>query len=95
MAKKALGIADPAAANEAIIDAFKDEDKAKLKPIADFWNTGFDSDQLPTDPSLYLSNGPYKVTAYQQRANLTLERNPDYNWGPMPLVDKIIYLDHR
>ncbi len=74
-----------------MIDAFKTNDKAKLKPIADFWNTGFDADQLPTDPSLYLSSGPYKVTSYAQRANLTLERNPDYNWGPIPAVDKISY----
>ena len=81
----------PAAASEAIINAFKNKDQAALKPIADFWNTGFDADQLPSDPSLYLSTGPYKVTAYQQRASLTLERNPDYNWGPKPAFDKITY----
>ena len=88
---KALSLTDPAAANEAVINAFKNKDKAALKPIADFWNTGFDADQLPSDPSLYLSSGPYKVTSYAQRANLTLERNPDYNWGPIPSVDKITY----
>ena len=92
VAKNALGIADPVAGNQAIIDAFQAGDKAKIKPISDFWNTGFDSDQLPTNPDVYLSTGPYKVTAYQQRAALTLERNPDYNWGPKPIVDKITYL---
>ena len=88
---KALNETDPAAASQAVIDAFKNNDKAALKPIADFWNTGFDTDQLPSDPSLYLSSGPYMVTAYQQRANLQLERNPEYNWGPIPSVDKISY----
>ncbi len=88
---KALKVTDPAAANQAVIDAFQKKDKAALKPISDFWNTGFDTDQLPSDPSLYLSSGPYKVTAYQQRANLQLERNPDYTWGPIPSIDKISY----
>ncbi len=88
---KALKATDPEAANQAVIDAFKNKDKKALKPIADFWNTGFDADQLPPDPSLYLSSGPYVVTAYQQRANLQLERNPEYNWGPIPSVDKISY----
>ena len=40
---------------------------------------------------MYLSSGPYKVTSYQQRPTLTLERNPDYKWGPKPIVDKISY----
>ncbi len=88
---KALNLTDPAAADQAVIDAFQKNDKAALKPIADFWNTGFDTDQLPSDPSLYLSSGPYVVTAYTQRANLQLERNPMYNWGPIPSVDKISY----
>jgi peptide/nickel transport system substrate-binding protein len=92
VAKNALGIADPVAGNQAIIDAFQAGDKAKIKPIADFWNTGFDSDQLPTDPDIYLSTGPYKVTAYQQRAAITMERNPEYKWGPQPIADKITYL---
>ena len=92
VAKNALGIADPAAGNQAIIDAFQAGDKAKIKPISDFWNTGFDADQLPTDPDVYLSTGPYKVTAYQQRAAITMERNPEYKWGPQPIADKITYL---
>ncbi len=91
VAQKALNIADPAQANSALTDAFKTNNKAQLKPIADFWNTGFDTDQLPSDPSLYLSTGAYKVTAYQQRAAITMERNPDYTWGPVPAFDKITY----
>ena len=87
----ALKIDDPAKASDALVAAFKDKDKKALKPISDFWNTGFDTDQLPKTPDLYLSSGPYKVTAYAQRKSLTLERNPQYKWGPMPSVDKITY----
>ncbi len=89
--EKALKIADPEAANQAVMNAFKNKDKKALKPIADFWNTGFDADQLPNDPSLYLSSGPYIVKSYEQRKNLTFERNPDYKWGPIPAIDKISY----
>jgi len=88
---KALKVTDPEAANQAVMDAFKNKDKKALKPIADFWNTGFDTDQLPKDPSLYLSSGPYIVKSYEQRKNLTFERNPDYKWGPIPAIDKISY----
>src|SRR6478609_261165 len=91
VAAAALGTTDPQTAGDALIEAFKANDKAKIKPISDFWNTGFDADQLPTNPGAYLSSGPYKVTSYAQRANLTLERNPDYNWGPIPAFDKISY----
>lgn len=88
---KALGVTDPTEAAQAVVDAFKANDKAKLKPIADFWNTGFDTDQLPSDPSLYLSNGPYVVKTYQQRAEMTFERNPNYNWGPKPAFDTVTW----
>lgn len=88
---KALNITDPAQASQAVMDAFKNNDKAQLKPIADFWNTGFDTDQLPSDPSLYLSTGPYKVTEYAQRASMTFERNENYTWGPKPAFDKVTW----
>ena len=44
-------------AKQALIDAFTNDDAAALKPIAEFWNTGFDTDALPDDPGLYLSTG--------------------------------------
>ncbi|GAA1997495.1 ABC transporter family substrate-binding protein [Nakamurella flavida] len=88
---KALNITDPTAAAAAVTTAFKNNDKASLKPVADFWNTGFDTDQLPSDPSLYLSTGPYKTTAYQQRASLTFEKMDGYTWGPKPIADTIQY----
>ena len=64
VAGRALGIDDPAAAKQALIDAFTNDDAAAIKPIADFWNTGFDTTSLPDDPGLYLSTGalqPHRV----------------------------------
>lgn len=91
VAKNALSTQDAAAGQQAVIDAITNKDNAALKPIADFYNTGFDTDALPTNPDLYLSSGPFKVTAYEQRAAITLERNETYNWGPKPSVDRIQY----
>ncbi|WP_271394611.1 ABC transporter family substrate-binding protein [Neomicrococcus lactis] len=63
---------------------------AQLKKAADFWNTGFDTTTLPKDKSLYLSSGPFIVDSIEAEKSMTLKRNPDYNWGPMPQVDSIV-----
>ncbi|WP_372698007.1 ABC transporter family substrate-binding protein [Arthrobacter sp. JSM 101049] len=63
---------------------------ADLKKVADFWNTGYDTKSLPTDKSLYLSNGPFIVDKIVPNQSMTLVRNEDYNWGPMPKVDSIV-----
>ena len=90
-AGRALGIDDPAEAKQALIDAFMNDDTAAIGPIATFWNTGFDTNALPDDPGLYLSSGPYLLTAYDEVSQLTLEVNPDYDWGPEPNIQTIIY----
>src|SRR5690606_37068603 len=82
---------DPAAAKQALIDAFMGGDTAAAAPIASFFNTGFDTNKLPDDPSLYLSSGPYMVTAYEEVSQVTLEVNPDYSWGPEANIATIIY----
>ncbi len=94
MAKKA-GLTDA----KALVDYLKEKPKgdakapkpadAKLKAMADFWNTGFDTKTLPSDPSLYLSNGPYIVKSVTQDQSLTMVRNKDYNWGPEASLDEI------
>ena len=89
--RQALGIEDPAEAKQALIDAFQNDDAAALKPISEFWNTGFDATSLPDDPGLYLSAGPYVLTSYDELSQMTFEINPDYDWGPKPKVATIVY----
>lgn len=62
----------------------------QLKKVASFWNTGYDTKSLPKDESLYLSNGPFMVDSIVANQSMTLVRNPDYDWGPMPKVDSIV-----
>lgn len=88
------GLADGDALIEAIQNAPEGDpenpqERPEISAIADFWNTGFDSTSLPSDPSLYLSNGPYVVSEMVPDQSMTLIRNEDYNWGPVPAIDEI------
>lgn len=69
--------AKPAAVNET------------LKKVSDFWNTGFDSKQLPSDASLFLSNGPYVVKSMEPDQSMTLVKNNDFSWGNKGKLDQI------
>jgi peptide/nickel transport system substrate-binding protein len=91
VAERALGITDPAQAKTALLDAFKNKDTAALKKISEFWNVGFDATSLPSDKGLYLSAGPYVVTAYNELSELTFDINPMYKWGPKPKVKTVVY----
>jgi peptide/nickel transport system substrate-binding protein len=91
-AQQALGIDDPAAAKQALIDAFQNDDAAALKPIAEFWNTGYDATSLPGKaPGVELSAGPYVMTRYDEVSEMQFEINPEYDFGPMPKVATIVY----
>ncbi|MHA7285242.1 ABC transporter family substrate-binding protein [Arthrobacter sp. MDT3-44] len=70
-------------------DPEKPVERPEIQALADFWNTGFDTKSLPTDPQLFLSNGPFIASAITPDQSMTLTRNEDYNWGPMPKVDEI------
>lgn len=61
-----------------------------LKKAADFYNTGFDTKTMPSDTSLFLSNGPYVVKDMVSDQSMTLVRNKDYNWGPAAHLDQIV-----
>lgn len=94
LAKKA-GLAD----TKAFVDLLKSMPRgdakapkpadAKMRAMADLWNTGFDTKTLPADPSLYLSNGPFIVKSVNQDQSLTMVKNKDYNWGPAANLDEI------
>jgi len=85
---------------QALVDLFKGSKRgdsaspqpvnASLKAVADFWNTGFESKTLPNDPSMYLSNGPFIIKSVVPEQSVTLVRNKDYNWGPIPKLDEIV-----
>lgn len=88
------GLADGDALIEAIQNAPEGDpenpqERPEISAIAEFWNTGFDTTSLPSDPSLYLSNGPYVVSEMVPDQSMTLVRNEDYNWGPVPAIDEI------
>jgi peptide/nickel transport system substrate-binding protein len=89
VARRALGIEDPAEAKQALQDAFASDDADALARIAAVWNSDFSFTSLPDDPELYLSYGPYVITQFVENQFLTLERNERYDWGPEPTVDAI------
>jgi peptide/nickel transport system substrate-binding protein len=90
------GLAD----TDALVDLFRSVPRGNpdapapvnetLKKVADVWNTAFDSKTLPADTSLFLSNGPFIVKDIVPEQSLTLVRNKDYTWGPIPNVDEIV-----
>jgi len=67
------------------------DDLSKLKAISDFWNTGFDTKQMPSNASTYVSNGAYTLTDWKKDQYMTFTANPDYNWGPKPQVKTIVW----
>jgi peptide/nickel transport system substrate-binding protein len=70
--------ANPAPANET------------LKAAADFWNTGFDMTSLPSDESLYLSSGPFKITSWEPTQSMTLELNENYKGDLKPKFSTMV-----
>ena len=90
VAMHALDITDAQEAKDTLIKAIQDKDTATLKPIADFWNSGFDFADLPDDPSLYLASGPYVISELSaDDAFVTLTANPEYKGDLKPKVETI------
>src|SRR5659263_681644 len=92
VAMHALEMDDAEAATQALVDAFKNNDFAKLAPVAKFWNTGFQfGDALPEDTSLFLSSGPYLMVDYVKDQYVTLEKNPSYTGDRVPSIDQVTF----
>jgi peptide/nickel transport system substrate-binding protein len=92
---KNAGLADAAALTDLLKktprgDAEKPVKNDALKKVADFYNTGFDSKTLPSDPSLYLSSGAYVVSDVQEGQSVTLVPNDKYNGDQTAKLDSII-----
>ena len=90
VAMHALDMDDPAAAKQAILDAFTNDDTDALAKISKFWNEGFAfGDALPDDTSLYLSNGAYLLKELVAGQYVTLEANPDYTGAHAATVERV------
>ncbi|GIG40407.1 putative lipoprotein [Cellulomonas phragmiteti] len=66
------------------------EPDPQLQAVADFWNTGFDSTILPSDPELYLSSGPYIVSDVVENQSVTLVPNEAYAGDLVAQLDEIV-----
>lgn len=62
----------------------------QLQAVAEFWNTGFDSTVLPSDPELYLSSGPYIVSEVVENQSVTLVPNEKYTGDLKAQLDEIV-----
>ena len=87
--KRALGIADPAQAAQAVQDAFKNKDDAALSKVANVWNLDFNFKAMPTDKELVVGTGPYTVTDLKEDQYITLSRNANYKGEHKVTIDTI------
>ena len=76
----------------ALISAIQNDDVAKLKPVANFWNTGWNyQPDLPSIPDVALlpTSGPYK---YDNGSNgtLTVVANDKW-WGTPPATPTFVF----
>lgn len=90
VASRALGIDDPTAAKQALIDAILQEDVPALAAVARFWNTGFALTGMPADPGLLVSNGPYVVSDLVPDQSVTLTANPAYRGARQPSFESVV-----
>ena len=89
VAKNALGIEDNQEAKDAILAAIADGDDEALAGISSFWNSGFNFTEMPEDPELVLSSGPYVVTDFVADQYVTLRANTEYTGDNQPAVEEI------
>lgn len=91
VAGKALGIEDPQKAKDALIAAITDGDVTSLAKIADFWNSGFNFTEMPSDLSLIVSNGPYTIAGFVANQQITLSANENYVGDHKPKFATVSY----
>jgi len=82
-------ITDPAEAKEQLITAIQEKDVEWLTPVAEVWNTGYQSPNTPDNPLVSLSSGPYVVEELVEDSYVTLVANELYTWGPSPKYERI------
>ena len=61
-----------------------------IRAVADFWNTGYDFSEFPSNENLLVSSGAFILTAWEPTQSITLERNENYSGGLEPSYDSIV-----
>lgn len=82
-------IRDAEAAKTALVDAIQEHDTRKLSAIANVWNSGFNLEQFPDDPSILVSTGPYTITGFEAGDHLVLSANPNYHGSRSPVYETV------
>ncbi|MEO7348423.1 MAG: ABC transporter family substrate-binding protein [Terrimesophilobacter sp.] len=82
-------LADAQKAKEAVIDAVRKNDTSALSAIANFWNSGFDLEEMPEDASILVSTGPYTITGFVPGESVTLSANSRYRGDHNPVFETV------
>jgi peptide/nickel transport system substrate-binding protein len=89
VAQHALDIEDPEEAKQAVIDAIEGNDRAALAAISNSWNTIFNFTEMPEDPSLVVSSGPYQIADFVADQYITLKANENYEGDRQPNIEEV------
>ncbi|MEO6942215.1 MAG: ABC transporter substrate-binding protein, partial [Terrimesophilobacter sp.] len=81
---------DAQKAKTALTDAILDEHTTQLSAIANVWNSGFDLEAMPTDPSLLVSTGPYTLSGFVAGVSVTLTANPRFHGAHTPVFETVV-----
>lgn len=88
LAKVAFKTADPAAAKAEVIAAIKTSDEAKLKQLAEAFNTGFNLSETDISADLLFSSGAYEIVSANQKA-VTLKAKEACLWCRKATVETV------
>lgn len=72
-----------------VVGALRAEDPEALRPLADFWNTGWTLVPGQFDPTRFPSSGPYRIESYSATDGLVLVTNESW-WGIPAEVPRIV-----
>lgn len=75
---------DAAAARDALVTAIQNTDQEFLSPVATAYRSAYDFKDMPEDPLLTLSNGPYVLTELVADQYAVLTAREDFTWGQAP-----------
>lgn len=89
VAQHALGIEDADEAKQAVLDAILNDDREALAAISNAWNTIFNFTELPEDPSLLVSSGPYQISEFVADQYITLTANENYVGDRQPNIEEV------